>query len=399
MAAKNRNESKMNLICMESETLSHQGELVWSIKNFVSQLESRITSLQFSLVPCCKIQLQVRLLLQNFKRNTTIVYIDRKDKGQNFFSTELHCSFQNSTGDIFQFPINANVDYTLFGYGQRSYHPLQLNSLLPWDLTKYSCGDALIMRCQMKLKSCCDVAQFVNTEEYKTSLGVQLPTDMISSLHRLNTEKQFADCKIKVGDTILPAHKGILSVRSPVFQKYFEQDMIEKRTGEIVISDFEPKIVSALLTYLYTNTVEDLTIEEFRQLFTIADKYDVGSLMDRCTTLLLRNLDNETVCKTLKLADMHNNDIMKEIAAKFISENFSVLRTNPEFIRLMDSDPRLVLHIVLANQMLSSANEAGSIPFTQQGVSPPSQMSSTTLNCSTLNYLPQQYNPMAPPRG
>ena len=75
-------------------------------------------------------------------------------------------------------------------------------------------------------------------------------------------------------------HQRILSERSEFFDAMFRSELFETKNNSMEINDADPKVVGALLRYLYNDAVlfSDVTID----LMTIADKYNLKDLFNRC---------------------------------------------------------------------------------------------------------------------
>jgi hypothetical protein len=58
-----------------------------------------------------------------------------------------------------------------------------------------------------------------------------------------------SDGTLKIGDTALPVHKLILSMRSPVFAAMFASKMSEAKNGEVVIDDLELSVAKEMIRF------------------------------------------------------------------------------------------------------------------------------------------------------
>ncbi|CAK5091769.1 unnamed protein product [Meloidogyne enterolobii] len=67
----------------------------------------------------------------------------------------------------------------------------------------------------------------------------------------------FTDCVIKIGEDSIKTHRCILGSNSKVFQKMFEHNgMVEAQNGEVIISDFGPECVNAMLEFFYYGKIK-----------------------------------------------------------------------------------------------------------------------------------------------
>jgi len=79
------------------------------------------------------------------------------------------------------------------------------------------------------------------------------------------------------------AHRFILSARSPVFKTMLNNAFEEARTGTVRIIDVDPDTFYHFFKFLYTGLLtisDDQHLKE--NLFALADKYDVVTLMNIC---------------------------------------------------------------------------------------------------------------------
>ena len=93
-----------------------------------------------------------------------------------------------------------------------------------------------------------------------------------SSLNNLLT-----DAGHLVGERSFSAHRCLLSVRSPVFAALFNGPLQEDQER---IHDTDPATFCVILEFLYTGTL--VLADRSDQLFVLAEKYEVETLMDLC---------------------------------------------------------------------------------------------------------------------
>jgi len=93
-------------------------------------------------------------------------------------------------------------------------------------------------------------------------------------------KRKMTNIEFLVGEETFDAHRSILSARSPVFAAMFASGMKETATGQVRIEDVDPDVFQKLLKFLYMGTFEPSPMD--RDLFTVADKYQVTTLMELC---------------------------------------------------------------------------------------------------------------------
>ncbi|KAF8787348.1 Speckle-type POZ protein like [Argiope bruennichi] len=150
-----------------------------------------------------------------------------------------------------------------------------------------------------------------------------------------------SDIMLCTATNTFPVHKIILSARSPVFMRMFSTDMKEKHDEYVDITDVSSETLFRLLLYIYTDTVEDLTMEAASELYEAADKYSVLSLKEKCSTFIKDNFSPSNVCQILIIADLHHDEILKLAVQDYILENYYIVFKSEEWKQLMETNPRL----------------------------------------------------------
>ena len=96
---------------------------------------------------------------------------------------------------------------------------------------------------------------------------------------------------------VIPAHKFILAISSPVFEAMFYGELAEiKETIELPDCDYESLL--ELLRYMYSDEVH-LSGSNVMGVLYLAKKYIVPSLTDKCTEYLKERLDPSNVFSIL----------------------------------------------------------------------------------------------------
>ncbi|XP_065209892.1 uncharacterized protein LOC135838187 [Planococcus citri] len=161
-------------------------------------------------------------------------------------------------------------------------------------------------------------------------------TPLYSNVPECNLTDQFgsllenhnlADVVLSINGTEYPAHKTILSARSPVFAAMFRHKAKENEENRVYIEDMDEKVVGEMLRYIYTGKCEKLS-EFATGLLAAADKYDLVHLKMICAEELYRNLSVENAASVLALADMHGVKELKNAVIKFIVRKPEVVNTD-----------------------------------------------------------------------
>ncbi len=112
-----------------------------------------------------------------------------------------------------------------------------------------------------------------------------------------SVNRKMTDVEILVGEESFGAHRSLLSARSPVFAAMFASGLKEAESGQVHIEDVDPVAFQHFLKFLYTGMFEPSAID--KELFTVADKYQVETLVALCRPASAsQTVDTESIIKT-----------------------------------------------------------------------------------------------------
>ena len=156
--------------------------------------------------------------------------------------------------------------------------------------------------------------------------------DILNHLGQLLYSGTDSDVNFIVKEKKMTGHKLIIRGGSPVLAAMFEHDMIEKSSGAIEINDIEPNVFRQLLHFLYTGNAPNVEDDEMTEpLFIAADKYQVDSLKDWCSSVMSKKLTVENAVRLLALAHLHSADRLQEVCIEFIVKNKAVFWERDDF--------------------------------------------------------------------
>ncbi|GBN51734.1 Speckle-type POZ protein [Araneus ventricosus] len=141
---------------------------------------------------------------------------------------------------------------------------------------------------------------------------------MANDLKSMYNDRIFSDTELRTSTQTFSAHKNILSARSPVFRKIFCNDMKEKNSGHVDITDLEDDTLHRMLLYIYTDTLDDMQFDNGCKLYVAADKYEILTLRSSCSSFLKENFSPVKACDVLALGDRHQDDDLKSDVQDFI---------------------------------------------------------------------------------
>lgn len=124
--------------------------------------------------------------------------------------------------------------------------------------------------------------------DVKPSAIIQNLEKSLENYKNIYESGERSDITMRLVDGELHAHKFILTAHSPVFERMFNIDMVERSTNVVVIEDIETETMDALLRYVYYNGIEG--IEKCpTKVYVAADKYQIETAMDIAQKLELRS--------------------------------------------------------------------------------------------------------------
>jgi len=129
------------------------------------------------------------------------------------------------------------------------------------------------------------------------------------------------------------AHRVILATRSDTFKAMLYQGMSESVKKDISFKDIQFPILSLLVEYLYTDTVE-ISTQNVVELFVAADRFQVTRLRSLCENFFFQNVNEDNVCSVLELADKYNAKSLRQYCVNWILCNFGDMLLSDEYLNL-----------------------------------------------------------------
>ena len=138
--------------------------------------------------------------------------------------------------------------------------------------------------------------------------------------HLLDTD---ADVMFQVAGEKFSAHRCVLRARSPVFKAELSRASTSGSSC-IRIDDMLPQVFKSLLHFIYTDSLPEVTGVEgsmmAEHLLAAADRFGMQGLKLICEEKLIRELNENTAAKILKLAVQHNSSFLREACFVFLSD-------------------------------------------------------------------------------
>lgn len=169
---------------------------------------------------------------------------------------------------------------------------------------------------------------------------------MSENLKEIYKKKNKTDFILKVDSENLHAHRMILETRSPVFAAMLNHDTQENQTGEVSIEDLDKSAVDAILGYIYSGDIDNLTTKNALSIYAAADKYNIKNVKEMCVKFTLHNLSVEWVCDVIKFADLHNEEEVGRRAKEYFTENADKILDSDQWKSFIRENPLMGVELL-----------------------------------------------------
>ena len=154
-----------------------------------------------------------------------------------------------------------------------------------------------------------------------------------------------SDVTFIVEDREIHACKAFLAARSEYFRAMLFGGMRSEST-RIVLHDIEYQIFIIIIEFLYTDQVEDISLDLAVPLLIASELYMLERLKAICQDIIRKEIDHDNVVQIMIAAHHHRAFSLKEICLDYIITQGKSVRTSPSFKNLM-SEPELMMEILL----------------------------------------------------
>eukprot|EP00929_Paragymnodinium_shiwhaense_P073748 TRINITY_DN37677_c0_g1_i1.p1 TRINITY_DN37677_c0_g1~~TRINITY_DN37677_c0_g1_i1.p1 ORF type:complete len:319 (-),score=40.50 TRINITY_DN37677_c0_g1_i1:277-1161(-) len=163
----------------------------------------------------------------------------------------------------------------------------------------------------------------------------------------LEEDSMDAEFVVNHGATVR-AHRLVLMMRSEVFRSMFTHDLVEKRTGRIMITDASLQAVQLFVRFLYTDEVDDKA--NLGELLVLAEKYAIPYLVEKVQRVLMADCDIDKLPSLLELCCAHRLPHLEERLA-FMVQNQAALHSRKDIESMCAKCPQAALKLI---QLLKS---------------------------------------------
>lgn len=191
-----------------------------------------------------------------------------------------------------------------------------------------------------------DMVQYLEINGWQNSSTVINLWALRKDLARLYLNASFSDITIQTGQLLIPAHKVILSTRSPEFSRILQEDFPENATIEI--NNYDEETVLQILSYIYFGEVnsESKNFEWAANLYRASHEYQLVYLTQKCVSYIEAILDELNIYTVLVLADDYQDEYLKGCATSFVLTHYRDISGTENWKKIETERPHLLLGIL-----------------------------------------------------
>ncbi|KAJ3677229.1 hypothetical protein LUZ60_002953 [Juncus effusus] len=201
-----------------------------------------------------------------------------------------------------------------------------------------------------------DCIVFICTVTVLSATMMVPKSDLNVHFGNLLEDEEISDVVFDVNGEIFHAHKVVLAARSPVFKAELFGPMKINNSENVKIYDMEPVVFRFLLRFICTDSLPDERENEesdeggdvmdsvvmSQHLLVAADRYALDRLKLICESSLCKNISVNNVATTFVLAEQHNCVRLIAICYRFISKNYTEIKSTDGYEHLKLSCPLIV---------------------------------------------------------
>jgi hypothetical protein len=187
------------------------------------------------------------------------------------------------------------------------------------------------------------------------------PMALVNDFGRLVNQPDMSDVTFIIEGQEVHAHRAILAVRSEYFRALLFNGLLRESVAAgaavnpITLSDVSHSVFLKVLEYLYTDSIQGVTLELGMHLLIASEKFMLDRLKALCEDLIRREIGVHNAINILVVSHQHNAMGLKEIALGFILENLQQKDIQSGLSELK-SEPDLLVEII---QLSSKQSFAG----------------------------------------
>ena len=153
------------------------------------------------------------------------------------------------------------------------------------------------------------------------------------NMNRLRKEGLLCDVTIKVGTTMIPAHKIVLAAASSYFEAMFTNDMAESREDVIELQGMDPTSVETIIEFMYTSDI-NISEDNVQTILPASNIIQLEPVKAACCNYLGAQLSPCNCLGILMFADLHGCLDLLTSARNYALLNFTEVSRTEEFLLL-----------------------------------------------------------------
>ncbi|KAJ5075551.1 pep-cterm sorting domain-containing protein [Anaeramoeba ignava] len=158
---------------------------------------------------------------------------------------------------------------------------------------------------------------------------------------------EFSDFKIIIKskkETVIHAHKAILSSRSEYFYGLFRSKMKESQEGIVVFTDVSPEIFKLIIHYIYTGIIDINLNNAFEALISARKLLLDSGIINFLTMFIEENIQLENVIDILAISSRLNYQDLYFYCMKFVMVHFQEIIHSQRFLKFSANDLNFLLN-------------------------------------------------------
>ncbi|KAK9502855.1 hypothetical protein O3M35_011549 [Rhynocoris fuscipes] len=189
-----------------------------------------------------------------------------------------------------------------------------------------------------------------------TSLTCNMPTPRCANhinVSHLYNSKIHSDIEIKLSDGNIRAHKLVLTLQSPYFERMLKE--AEGKAKLLDMTNMNTAVYKAYINFLYTGKVLLDSVLDLPELYSIAEKDENIRLKSECIQVWSKGLNKENIVKAYEKAFLLNSKELIEHCCSLLNVNLQYI-LNSDVYNCLDVSVKLALLTSAATHRAISEN-------------------------------------------
>ncbi|XP_055928599.1 TD and POZ domain-containing protein 3-like [Argiope bruennichi] len=210
-------------------------------------------------------------------------------------------------------------------------------------------------------KKCSDSKLEKFSSDSKNFAALSNDLDYLSALSNdldyLYVSKVFADVVLLCEGDEFVAHKYILAARSDYFRRILCSG-IGMNNNAIEISDIKRSVLEAVLYFIYTGKLRDMTFDFALDILSTTKKFFISFFHERLIDYIRKTLTVDNVTDALKICENIHQSELKQVCMRFVNTHYSDVVNSSKWQALLQSNPGIAGEVLLTVASLKNHNIA-----------------------------------------